>query len=440
MYSAIRAVVLPWLGLIAAGNIVSTEAKPVLPMVTTPVSLAQVQEPAISEDAILSEINRLRSDPAAYADWLETTRGYYDGTVLRWPGQSSIQLVEGTLALNAAIATLRQTDPLPLLELSAGMSQAAEDHVKDLLRHSAFSLRGSDGSTVAMRVSRYGTFQGNVQELVSEGFSDPVGIVASLVIDDGNTSRSYRQTLLREDFRYLGVGCEPREPLTLCVTDFASVYTEAGDIPSTPLNEPMATGGDPFTQPLTSAILATLADDIIAETNAVRTDPAGYAAKLEALRPYYQGTLIKLPGQPIIETVEGVAALDEAIAALQATAPLTALTVSPGLTQGAADHADDIGPQGGIGHYGLDGSAPLERATRYGRVPPGNLLGENISFGAPTLAAWHVMQLLVDDDVPDRGHREAMLRPNYQFTGSACAPHAVFRIVCVMTYASAYDE
>ena len=50
------------------------------------------------------------------------------------------------------------------------------------------------------------------------------------------------------------------------------------------------------------------------------------------------------------------------------------------------------------------------------------------------------MQLLVDDDVRDRGHREAMLRPNYQLTGSACAPHAVFRIVCVITYASEYEE
>ena len=348
MHSAIKAVVLPWLGLIAAGNMTSARATPIMPMMPAPVSLAQIQTQTatVSENAILSEINRLRSDPAAYADWLETTRGYYDGRILHWPGQVSLQTLEGTQALNNAIATLRQTDPLPLLELSSGMSQAAEDHVQDLLQHNAFSLRGSDGSTAAVRVNRYGTAQGTIQELVSEGLSDPVAIVASLVIDDGDASRSYRQALLREDFRYLGVSCGPREQLTLCVTDFATVYAEAEEMAPTSFIESVPTDLDPFTQSLTPEILTTLADEIIAETNKVRTDPAGYAAKLEALRPYYQGTRVNIPGQPIVETVEGVAALDEAIAALQAIAPLTALTASPGLTQGAADHANDIGPQG----------------------------------------------------------------------------------------------
>jgi len=199
-------------------------------------------------------------------------------------------------------------------------------------------------------------------------------------------------------------------------------------------------GGDPFSEPLTTENLEALARQIIVETNLVRRDPVGYAAKLKALRPYYQGRLVRIPGQPIVETVEGVAALDEAIADLERRSPLTALTTVSGLNQAATDHAMDIGPRGATGHIGDDGTVPLERVGRYGTVPPGNRLGENISFGPPTLAEWHVVQLLVDDNVPQRGHRNALLNPRYQFTGTACAPHAAFRIVCVITYASDYRE
>ena len=203
----------------------------------------------------------------------------------------------------------------------------------------------------------------------------------------------------------------------------------------------MVTGTDPFTQPLTPEILTTLAIDIIAETNQVRTDPVGYAAKLEDLRPYYQDRIVKIPGQPAVATEEGVTALDEAIADLKKRTPMSALATSSGLNQSAADHAQDIGSGGGFSHYGRDGSKPMERAQRYGIVPPGEQVGENISYGPPTLAEWHVIQLLVDDNVPSRAHREAMLRTRYQLGGAACAPHTTeFRIVCVVLYASDYEE
>ncbi|MBF2036285.1 MAG: hypothetical protein IGR92_12620 [Leptolyngbyaceae cyanobacterium T60_A2020_046] len=431
---------LPWLWAVLAGAPTSPASLPFRPALGAPASVLLAQAVPISTDAILAEMNRLRQNPAAYADWLERTRGYYNGAILSWPGEARLQTVEGTLGLEDAIAVLRRTPPLPPLRLSAGLSQAADDHAKDLIQTNRFSAQGSDGSTAEQRATRYGIFEGRFQELVSQGLRDPAAIVASLVIDDGNINRNYRRALLDPDYQYLGVRCLPQGNLSLCVTNFAMLYTDAGQTVATPFGEPAVTGDNPFTQPLTPEVLATLATGIIAETNAVRTNPAGYAAKLEALRPYYQGNLVKIPGQPTVETVEGVAALDEAIAALKAAPPAPSLRIAQGLNRGAADHANDIGPRGVTGHYGRDGSVPLERAQRYGTVPPGNLLGENVSFGPPTLAEWHVIQLIVDDDFPSRGHREAMLRPRYQWVGSACAPHAVFRIVCVVTYASAYEE
>ncbi|MBE7385232.1 MAG: hypothetical protein F6J95_028020 [Leptolyngbya sp. SIO1E4] len=436
----ISATVLPWLWIGGTGLVPETVTIPSISF-TPSAPVLSAQASPISNEAILAEINRLRRDPAAYADWLEETRPYYEGNVLSWPGEPRIRTVEGTRALENAIAVLRQTQPLPPIELSMGLSQAANDHVQDLQQHNRLSSQGSDDSTAHDRVGQYGIYEGNFQELVSEGLKSPAAIVAGLVVDDGNTSRSYRRALLQEEFRYAGIQCLPRGSLALCVTNFAVVYTAFGEVADTPFGETVTIeDDDPFTRPLTPEVLAQLAADVIAETNRVRADPANYATKLEALRPYYQRDLVRIPGQPTVRTVEGVAALDEAIAALKSTAPVPTLEVSSGLSQGAADHANDIGPRGGQGHYGLDASAPLDRATRYGTVPPGNLLGENISFGPPTLAEWHVIQLLVDDDFPSRGHREAMLRPRYRLAGSACAPHTVFRLVCVVTYASDYEE
>src|SRR5262245_22083766 len=78
-----------------------------------------------------------------------------------------------------------------------------------------------------------------------------------------------------------------------------------------PAGEARAAGPEP--QPSYAA----LGDEVLAETNLLRKDPRAYADKLRALRASYHGDLImRGPDDPAIRTVEGVAALDEAIHAL----------------------------------------------------------------------------------------------------------------------------
>ena len=189
---------------------------------------------------------------------------------------------------------------------------------------------------------------------------------------------------------------------------------------------------------LSDSQLSTLSEELIAETNRMRANPAAYAEKLEALREYYDGNLVKVPGRPAVQVVEGVSALDEAIAVLRSSEPLGALAFSPGMSFGANDHAQDLGGKGITGHYGSDGSDPFARMNRYGQWSKS--AGENISYGQATIAEWHLINLLIDDNVPGRGHRAALLEPNYQAMGAACHPHTGFRIVCVMNYASDYQD
>ena len=180
-----------------------------------------------------------------------------------------------------------------------------------------------------------------------------------------------------------------------------------------------------------------LALEIHTETNLVRSDPAAYAGHLETLLPSFEGNLLERPGRPLLRTEEGPAAVREAIAALQGRRPVPVLSWSKGLAAAAEDHVQDQGPIGGLEHRGTDGSDPARRAERRGRWLGG--IGENIAYG-DNPARQVVIQLLVDDGVPDRGHRNNILDPRWQVEGVACGPHREYRQVCVMDYAVGYEE
>jgi uncharacterized protein YkwD len=163
-----------------------------------------------------------------------------------------------------------------------------------------------------------------------------------------------------------------------------------------------------------------LAMDIHTETNLIRRDPASYAKHLEAMLPRFEGRMLERPGRPTLRTEEGAAAVREAIAALRAQQPLPQLRWSKGLVGAAADHVKDQGPIGGLEHRGTDGSNPARRAERRGRWV--TAMAENIAFG-DNPARQVVIQLLVDDGVPDRGHRDNILDGRWGAEGAACGPH-----------------
>jgi uncharacterized protein YkwD len=177
--------------------------------------------------------------------------------------------------------------------------------------------------------------------------------------------------------------------------------------------------------------------DIHTETNLVRRDPAAYAKHLEAMLPRFEGRKLERPGRPTLRTEEGAAAVREAIAALRARQPMQQLRWSKGLAGAAADHVKDQGPIGGLEHRGTDGSNPARRAERRGRWV--TAMAENIAFG-DNPARQVVIQLLVDDGVPDRGHRDNILDGRWGAEGAACGPHRDYRQICVMDYAVRYME
>ena len=194
-----------------------------------------------------------------------------------------------------------------------------------------------------------------------------------------------------------------------------------------------------------AASLSTLEKEVVHEINLARTQPQEYVTFLAQLRPHYVGNQLRRPGDmapvhsrgAVLITREGVKAVDEALASLRATAPLPPLAVSRGLSLAVKDHVQDQGPKGGASHQGSDGSNSGARANRYGRWQ--GKIGENIAFGIAS-ARGMIMNLIIDDGVPGRGHRKNLFDPQFRVVGVACGPHKTMQIMCVMMFAEGYIE
>ena len=183
------------------------------------------------------------------------------------------------------------------------------------------------------------------------------------------------------------------------------------------------------TTPPDEAYLARLTDAL----NVARADPRAYADSVRAFRGLMRGDRIERPGEIAVLTREGVAAVDEAIAFLERQPAMPVLARSDALDRAARDLAEDQGQTGDVGHLGADGSRPSGRMRRHGRFAA---TAEAIAYG-PERAEDMVMQLIIDDGVPDRGHRRILFSPDYRLVGVACGPHRRLRRICVLDFARA---
>lgn len=181
-----------------------------------------------------------------------------------------------------------------------------------------------------------------------------------------------------------------------------------------------------------------LGTQVLAEINLARTEPRTYAGFLRKFRRQFRGKYYVLPGSTTrIQTSEGVRAVDEATRFLSRLKPLPPLTRSDGLAAAAAELAEEQGISGTTGHTGRQSHGMRERIERHGKWD--RQIGENIGYG-PEGPRNMVIQLIIDDGVPDRGHRINTFSKNFNTAGVACGPHPRFGSMCVVDFAGGFRD
>ena len=177
---------------------------------------------------------------------------------------------------------------------------------------------------------------------------------------------------------------------------------------------------------------------VLAEINLARTEPLKYVGFLREFRSRFQGKSYRVPGTTdLIQTGEGVVAVDEAIRFLSRRKPLPPLTWSAGLAAAAAELIAAQGGSGVTGHGGLQTSGMQRRIERHGKWK--RRIGENIAYSLDDPRSM-VIQMLIDDGIPGRGHRKNLFDPVFTSAGVSCGPHLRFGRMCVIDFSGGFKK
>jgi uncharacterized protein YkwD len=182
------------------------------------------------EKEVVKELNLARTDPAAYAKYIEEFKKHYVGKYIYFGGETQIATQEGLPAVNEAIAYLKSVKPAPPLRVSRGLSSAAKVHVNDQGSTGIMDHQGTDKSTPLERMNRFGTAKKAFGEIIEYGNWTARRIVMSLIINDGVPDRSHRENIFKPEFGVVGVSFGSHRSYTyMCVIDFAGIYIEGDE-------------------------------------------------------------------------------------------------------------------------------------------------------------------------------------------------------------------
>ena len=163
-------------------------------------------------------------------------------------------------------------------------------------------------------------------------------------------------------------------------------------------------------------------EQLVNKINEFRTNPRGYAKKINEYVNYFKGKTLRIPGSNAgIRTEEGAQAYIEAVDFLSKQDGVDPLEPSKGLGRICADfmaEAQKVDPDQ-IGNIDLEEiiakygsfSGSLNRAMDFGGEDPEQVL----------------INLIVCDGDPNRGNRESLLSTDLKKVGVANAKHPTYR-------------
>ena len=173
---------------------------------------------------VITESNRIRTNPKAYIPILEEYLQNFDGNLLTLPGKNEIlETEEGPRAYKEAIEFLKNQKPINIIEFDEEASKVAQECSKFLSNSKEDQIE--DESQIEQRVGKYIEYDYSLSENIDFGGSTGVEVIVNLLVDDGVKNRTHRENLFSDKYEYYGVGVFEHPEY-----DFCTLIDYFGDI------------------------------------------------------------------------------------------------------------------------------------------------------------------------------------------------------------------
>jgi len=168
--------------------------------------------PIAVESEIAEWLNKARRNPQVLVPHLEERLSTFKDKAWK-KGDKWYNSREGNVPVQEAINYLKGLKPVGELKCSEGMTQAAKEHCHDMSSTGITGHSGTNGSTMAKRVEKYGKWKGGLSENLAYQQNTGLDFILYWVIDDGVTSRADRNNIFKPEFGVFGVavGTHPKQ-------------------------------------------------------------------------------------------------------------------------------------------------------------------------------------------------------------------------------------
>ena len=162
----------------------------------------------LNSSSIISEINKVRTQPKLYSKKLENLIKNFEGNLLKIPNKNSkLITLEGPKVFKESIEFLNIQSPLNKLESDINLSEAANAISEQFSRtREMSSINQIDVYSI---INRYGNNKkGNIGISVDFGSDNLEMLIISLINDDGRKQRKNRKMMF--DNNYNKIGCSSK--------------------------------------------------------------------------------------------------------------------------------------------------------------------------------------------------------------------------------------
>lgn len=151
---------------------------------------------------VICELNNARTNPQFFADKLRKYATYFKGNVLKLPSGENIMTKEGADAYEDAAKFLDNFTAVGALAYNEALTNSAKEYIEAVEK---VEIEKMNDLTIDTFIEKHGRINGHLGQSVDFGSALPEQVIINLIVDDGDSERANRSSILDKQFKQIGV-------------------------------------------------------------------------------------------------------------------------------------------------------------------------------------------------------------------------------------------